>query len=169
MLREKTRTNSKAVQQPNIFYRLLAETNFKTDLKMKVAWSEILVERKFGGISFSMKIITKISFKTFLKQHRTAFSTNLCDIFPYLPSLPDLSGVSQFKQPSPGLTILVCFLPVSTNPLFFLCLRLNGQCVSATCHCQLQSPAHFLKPQPFTWSAAKYCSFSIGKLNHLTY
>ena len=44
-----------------------------------------------------------------------------------MPRLPDLSGVSQFKQPSPGLTILVCFLPVSTKPLFFfLCLRFNG-------------------------------------------
>ena len=36
-----------------------------------------------------------------------------------LPSLPDLSEVSQFKQPSPSLTILVCFLRVSTEPLFF--------------------------------------------------
>ena len=44
----------------------------------------------------------------------------------YLPSLPDLSGVSQFKKSSPGATILVCFLPVSTEPLFFLCLHLNG-------------------------------------------
>ena len=44
----------------------------------------------------------------------------------YLPSLPDLSGVSQFKKSSPCATFLVCFLPVSTEPLFFLCLHLNG-------------------------------------------
>ena len=37
----------------------------------------------------------------------------------YLLSLLDLSGVSLFMQPSPGLTILVCFLPVTTEPLFF--------------------------------------------------
>ena len=47
--------------------------------------------------------------------------------YTYLPSLPDLLEISQFfKQTSPGLTILVCFLLVSTDPLFFLCLRLNG-------------------------------------------
>ena len=44
----------------------------------------------------------------------------------YLPSLPDVSGVSRFKQSSPGLTILVCFLPVSIETLFFFCLRLNS-------------------------------------------
>ena len=30
-----------------------------------------------------------------------------------------MPGVSQFKQPSPGLTILVCFLPVSTILFMF--------------------------------------------------
>ena len=50
----------------------------------------------------------------------------LCYSNAYLPSLPDLSGVSQFKKSSPGLKILVYFLPVSTEPLFFFCLRLNG-------------------------------------------
>ena len=40
-----------------------------------------------------------------------------------LPSLPDLPGVSQYKQWSPCLTILVYFLLVYTEPLFFLCLR----------------------------------------------
>ena len=45
---------------------------------------------------------------------------------PCLSSLPDLSRVSQFKQSSPGLTILMWFLPISTEPLFFICLRLNG-------------------------------------------
>ena len=45
---------------------------------------------------------------------------------PCLSSLPDLSRVSQFKQSSPGLTILIWFLTISTEPLFFICLRLNG-------------------------------------------
>ena len=40
-----------------------------------------------------------------------------------LPSLPDLPGVSQYKQWSPCLTILVYFLLVYTEPLFFFCLR----------------------------------------------
>ena len=44
---------------------------------------------------------------------------------PYLLSLPDLSGVSRVKQFSPGFTILVYFLPVSTEPLLFFCLHLN--------------------------------------------
>ena len=39
-----------------------------------------------------------------------------------LPSLPDLPGVSQYKQWSPCLTILVYFLLVYTEPLFFFCL-----------------------------------------------
>ena len=66
--------------------------------------------------------------------------------YTYLPSLPDLLGVPQFKQTSPGLTILVCFFPVSTETVFFLCLCLNGYGVSVTSHCQLQFLAHFLKP-----------------------
>ena len=41
----------------------------------------------------------------------------------YLPSLPDLPGVSQLKQRSPCLTILACFLPGYTEPLFYFCLR----------------------------------------------
>ena len=46
--------------------------------------------------------------------------------YTYLPNLPDLTGVSRLKQPSPGLMILVCFLPACTEPLFCFCLRLNG-------------------------------------------
>ena len=42
----------------------------------------------------------------------------------YLPNLLDLSRVSLFKQQSPDLTILVYFLPASTKPPFFFCLRL---------------------------------------------
>ena len=41
----------------------------------------------------------------------------------YLPSLPDLLGVSRLQQRSPCLTILACFLPGYTEPLFFFCLR----------------------------------------------
>ena len=41
----------------------------------------------------------------------------------YLPSLADLPGVSQLKQRSPCLTILACFLPGYTEPLFYFCLR----------------------------------------------
>ena len=41
----------------------------------------------------------------------------------YLPSLLDLPGVSQLKQQSPCPTILACFLPGYTEPLFFFCLR----------------------------------------------
>ena len=50
--------------------------------------------------------------------------------YTYQPSLPDLLGVSKLKQTSPGLTISVCFLPVSTEPLFFSCLHSNGFKVS---------------------------------------
>lgn len=42
----------------------------------------------------------------------------------YLSNLPNFSIVSQFKQRFPGLTILVCFLLVITEPLCFFCLHL---------------------------------------------
>ena len=89
-----------------------------------------------------------------------------CDNYNILPSLSDLSGVSQFKQPSPDLTIY-CVFPRLALRHYFLCLRLNG------CFSHMPFSAAISHPLfeviTFITIAAKYRSFSIGKFNHLTY
>ena len=60
----------------------------------------------------------EIDLTRFSKNHKRCSKIINSDII-YLPSLPDLSGVSRFKQPSLGLTVLVYVLPVSTESLLF--------------------------------------------------
>ena len=67
--------------------------------------------------SFTYRLASSISEQKSTAQHdsysmvlyQTALAHPVLCIYSYiyLPSFPDLSGVSQFKQTSPGLTILV--------------------------------------------------------------
>ena len=59
---------------------------------------------------------------TSLKRQRCLHDVTECGTIiknSYLSSFLNLFGASRFQQPSPNLTILVCFLMVSTEPLLF--------------------------------------------------
>ena len=59
---------------------------------------------------------------TSLKRQRFLLDVTECGTIiknPYLLSFLNLFGASRFQQPSPNLTILVCFLLVGTEPLLF--------------------------------------------------